>query len=252
MRRLGVKSDIHVLERKERAQLRFLDQSYAEFQSCFSKHFTLRIGDQDMDPAGFFFEPYILHMAIKLVLYHRISGNQASEKSLKSVNNLEGGDFERLRPLLSYPGANVFIICFSIDCAPSFENVTSKWLPELNKHAPGIPIMIVGTKLGLRTDPEMLKMLAKRDRYPVTTVQGKKLAKQGGAVGYTERSALTQRGLNDVFTMVGFGVPLNMTDELTLVFTLIPFLGAGGGTSPTKESKEVRLYPYVNSLITPF
>ncbi|XP_035832019.1 rac-like GTP-binding protein ARAC11 [Helianthus annuus] len=56
-------------------------------------------------------------------------------------------DYNRLRPL-SYHGANVFILAFSLISKASYENVSKKWIPELKHYAPGVPIVLVGTKLG--------------------------------------------------------------------------------------------------------
>ncbi|RVX18448.1 Rac-like GTP-binding protein ARAC10 [Vitis vinifera] len=55
-------------------------------------------------------------------------------------------DYNRLRPL-SYQGADVFILAFSLVSRASYENVLKKWIPELQHFAPGIPIVLVGTKL---------------------------------------------------------------------------------------------------------
>lgn len=52
-------------------------------------------------------------------------------------------DYDRLRPL-SYPQTDVFLICFSIASPSSFENVTSKWYPEIKHHCPDAPIILVG------------------------------------------------------------------------------------------------------------
>ncbi|MFS7900081.1 putative small GTP-binding protein [Helianthus anomalus] len=52
-----------------------------------------------------------------------------------------------LRPL-SYRGANVFILAFSLISKASYENVSKKWIPELKHYAPGVPIVLVGMKLG--------------------------------------------------------------------------------------------------------
>nr|XP_045598700.1 ras-like GTP-binding protein RhoL isoform X2 [Procambarus clarkii] len=59
-------------------------------------------------------------------------------------------DYELLRPL-SYPGTNVFIVCFALDNHNSFENVTSKWLPELHQKCPKAPIVLVGAAIKYRT-----------------------------------------------------------------------------------------------------
>uniref|UniRef100_A0A251T265 Putative small GTPase superfamily, P-loop containing nucleoside triphosphate hydrolase n=1 Tax=Helianthus annuus TaxID=4232 RepID=A0A251T265_HELAN len=56
-------------------------------------------------------------------------------------------DYNRLRPL-SYRGANVFILAFSLISKASYENVSKKWIPELKHYAPGVPIVLVGMKLG--------------------------------------------------------------------------------------------------------
>ncbi|VAI54118.1 unnamed protein product [Triticum turgidum subsp. durum] len=56
-------------------------------------------------------------------------------------------DYNRLRPL-SYRGADVFLLAFSLISKASYENVSKKWIPELKHYAPGVPIILVGTKLG--------------------------------------------------------------------------------------------------------
>ncbi|KAL6606938.1 hypothetical protein ACP70R_042591 [Stipagrostis hirtigluma subsp. patula] len=55
-------------------------------------------------------------------------------------------DYNRLRPL-SYRGADVFVLAFSLVSRASYENVMKKWLPELQHYAPGVPIVLAGTKL---------------------------------------------------------------------------------------------------------
>jgi small GTP-binding protein len=108
-------------------------------------------------------------------------------------------DYDRLRPL-SYPQTDVFLICFSIVGPPSFENVTTKWYPEVQHHCPTTPIILVGTKLDLRTDPETLERLeSKHKGGPITEEQGKQKAAEINAVKYLECSAATQQGLVEVF-----------------------------------------------------
>ncbi|CAN6481257.1 unnamed protein product [Victoria cruziana] len=62
-------------------------------------------------------------------------------------------DYNRLRPL-SYRGADVFLLAFSLISKASYENVSKKWIPELRHYAPGVPIILVGTKLDLRDDKQ--------------------------------------------------------------------------------------------------
>nr|CAB3265397.1 Rac and Cdc42-like 1 protein [Phallusia mammillata] len=107
-------------------------------------------------------------------------------------------DFDRLRPL-SYPDTDVFVLCFSVISPTSFENIKLKWIPELTQNCPNVPIVLVATKLDLRTNPEVLQQLQEKDMEPITQMQGQKLAKEIKAVKYVECSALTQEGLKHVF-----------------------------------------------------
>jgi len=100
--------------------------------------------------------------------------------------------YDPLRPL-SYPQADVFLICFSLVNPASFENVRAKWYPEVSHHCPNTPIILVGTKL------DDSKTLEKLDRKlaPITYPQGLAMAKEIGAVKYLE--CRTKKGLKTVF-----------------------------------------------------
>ncbi|KAJ6117576.1 cell division control protein 42 [Penicillium capsulatum] len=107
-------------------------------------------------------------------------------------------DYDRLRPL-SYPQTDVFLICFSIVSPPSFDNVKAKWYPEIEHHAPSVPIILVGTKLDLRDDRTTTDALRARKMEPVSYEQALTVAKEIRAHKYLECSALTQRNLKSVF-----------------------------------------------------
>jgi len=81
----------------------------------------------------------------------------------------------------------------------SLDNVKRKWHPEVNHHCPNVPILLVGTKLDLRDDKEVIQELKVRNQAPIKTEQGIAMAKQIGAVKYLECSALNQKGLKNVF-----------------------------------------------------
>lgn len=93
----------------------------------------------------------------------------------------------------------MFLVCFSVTSPASFENVKEKWFPEVHHHCPGVPCLIVGTQVDLRSDKMILDKLARHKLRPMTTEQGYQLARELGAVKYVECSALTQKGLKDVF-----------------------------------------------------
>ncbi len=107
-------------------------------------------------------------------------------------------DYDRLRPL-SYPDTDVFLICFSLVNPNSFANVADKWAPEISHHAPGVPKILVGTKLDLRDNPGELEKLKSRKQAPITAIQGDSMKKKIQAIVYKECSALTQAGLKDIF-----------------------------------------------------
>lgn len=96
-------------------------------------------------------------------------------------------DYDRLRPL-SYPDTNVVLMCFSIDQPDSLENIAEKvhsffffsgcrhiqqrtysqWNPEVMHFCTGVPKVLVGTKLDLRTDERKIADLKKLNQHPVT------------------------------------------------------------------------------------
>lgn len=101
-------------------------------------------------------------------------------------------DYDRLRPL-SYPQTDVFLIAFAIDKVASFWNVKNKWYPEIQHHAPNVPILLVGTKADIRhtLTPGSTTLVSRDDAI--------ERAREIHAVGYYECSALTQEGLKTVF-----------------------------------------------------
>ncbi|KAJ4889180.1 Rac-like GTP-binding protein ARAC3 [Raphanus sativus] len=105
-------------------------------------------------------------------------------------------DYNRLRPL-SYRGADVFLLAFSLVSKASYENVAKKWVPELRHYAPGVPIILVGTKLDLRDDKQYF--VEHPGAVPISTVQGEELKKLVGASAYIESSAKTQQNVKAVF-----------------------------------------------------
>ncbi|KAI5357459.1 Putative small GTP-binding protein [Septoria linicola] len=118
-------------------------------------------------------------------------------------------DYDRLRPL-SYPQTDVFLICFSVVSPASFTNVAEKWYPEITHHCPGVPIILVGTKKDLKDNPEVREQLRqnrstvvdyeKKVKPFLESVDDKTKQLQFPAIKmYLECSALSQRGLKQVF-----------------------------------------------------
>jgi len=131
-------------------------------------------------------------------------------------------DYDRLRPL-SYPGADVLLLCFSTISQASYDAIKEKWAPEVHHYVPNIPHLLVGTKIDLREskapDPNSGKY------EPITTEQGKVMADEIGAIKYMEVSSKTSKGVNEVF---------NEAVELVLKERE----GNDSGSAPTKTSKK--------------
>ncbi|KAH7682211.1 Small GTPase superfamily Ras-type protein [Dioscorea alata] len=105
-------------------------------------------------------------------------------------------DYNRLRPL-SYRGADVFLMAFSLISKASYENIHKKWVPELKHYSPNVPIVLVGTKLDLRDDLQFLS--EHQSVTPISTAQGEELKRMIGAVAYIECSSKTQQNVKSVF-----------------------------------------------------
>eukprot|EP01130_Rhizamoeba_saxonica_P002047 TRINITY_DN1184_c0_g1_i2.p1 TRINITY_DN1184_c0_g1~~TRINITY_DN1184_c0_g1_i2.p1 ORF type:complete len:235 (+),score=65.89 TRINITY_DN1184_c0_g1_i2:176-880(+) len=105
-------------------------------------------------------------------------------------------DYDRLRPL-SYPGADVILLCFSLVTESSFESIVGKWNPEITHYIKDVPKVLVGTKVDLREaelpDPST------GDYEPVSTEQGESLAEEIGAEKFIEVSAKTGKKLHKLF-----------------------------------------------------
>lgn len=108
-------------------------------------------------------------------------------------------EYDSLRPL-SYPGTDVFLLCYSIFSPASLQHVEEKWYPEVQEHAADTPVILVGTKADLREkQAEIDHLKADLGVEPLTEKQGREVADRIKAVYFHECSALTQQDLPIVF-----------------------------------------------------
>lgn len=130
-------------------------------------------------------------------VFDNFSANVAVDGSIVNLGLWDTAgqeDYSRLRPL-SYRGADIFVLAFSLISRASYENVLKKWMPELRRFAPNVPIVLVGTKLDLREERGFLV----DDANIITSAQGEELRKQIGAAAYIECSSKTQQNVKAVF-----------------------------------------------------
>jgi small GTP-binding protein len=107
-------------------------------------------------------------------------------------------DYIQLR-YLSYPDANVVMICYSPDLPESLENVEVKWVPEVCHFCPGVPFLLVCCKRELREDPKTVKGMKNLGQQIVSARQGGEMAKRISAGAYGECSARWDLGVDEVF-----------------------------------------------------
>lgn len=86
----------------------------------------------------------------------------------------------------------------------SINSVKWRWRRKVRQikvkfHCQKTPFLLVGTQVDLRDDNSTIEKLAKNKQKPISIEQGEKLAKELKAVKYVECSALTQKGLKNVF-----------------------------------------------------
>ncbi|XP_051522949.1 rho-related GTP-binding protein RhoN-like isoform X1 [Myxocyprinus asiaticus] len=107
--------------------------------------------------------------------------------------------YDNVRPL-AYTDSDAILICFDISRPDTLDSVLKKWLGKSQEFCPSAKIVLVGCKLDKRTDLHTLRELSKHTLIPVTHEQGASLARQIGAVAYTEcTSRYSENSVRDVF-----------------------------------------------------
>lgn len=79
-------------------------------------------------------------------------------------------EYDRTRPEV-YPGADIFLVCFSVVGPASANNIRVKWQPEVRQHCPKVPMILVGTQIDLREDEKTVNELKIKGEEPVTHSQ---------------------------------------------------------------------------------
>ena len=72
-------------------------------------------------------------------------------------------------------------------------------MQSITHFCPKTPFLLVGTQIDLRDDANTIEKLSRSRQHPISIEAAKNLAKKLGAVKYVECSALTQKGLKNVF-----------------------------------------------------
>lgn len=108
-------------------------------------------------------------------------------------------DYDRLRQLY-YPGTDVLLVCFSVDSPESLENAELRHFSEVQHYCPGVPVILVATRIECRDDQYTCKLLAKTNQKPLTTSDGRAVADRLGVYAYLECSENSGQGINELLT----------------------------------------------------
>ncbi|KAH0798000.1 Ras-like GTP-binding protein Rho1 [Histomonas meleagridis] len=101
-------------------------------------------------------------------------------------------EYDRLRPI-SYSGADVLIVCFSLFSPESFRNVDEMWLKDIREYCKGVPYILAGLKNDLIDNISSEEI--------ITRQQGEAMKEKIGAYGYIECSVDKYTSVNEVFEL---------------------------------------------------
>ena len=109
----------------------------------------------------------------------------------------------------------------------SFTNITETWITDLRDAQPNTPIILVGTQIDLRDDLRTIQNLEKRREKAIIFAEGQKLARKLKLDVYSECSALTQKGLKNIFdeALVSVLAPKSRKEEEKMRSGLLSCLG---------------------------
>ena len=93
----------------------------------------------------------------------------------------------------------MLLLAFSLVDPASFSDIVSLWNPEVEQYCPGVPKILVGSKLDLRDDNDIVLTLKGRGFAPISSPQGLQVMKDIGATAYVECSATACVGVDYLF-----------------------------------------------------
>jgi len=105
---------------------------------------------------------------------------------------------------------DIILLCYSITNLQSLENAINVWTPFIRKFCLDIPIVLVGTKSGVRLRNYSLR---KEEKAAVTIEQGLNAYKEIGAIAYVECGAYGAYNICKVFDECVEHFISNITNE---------------------------------------
>lgn len=138
---------------------------------------------------------YIPTVVDNFTLKVNIDGRQAT---LNVWDTAGQEDFETIR-LLSYPDADVGIMCFSLVQSSSLKNIVTRWAKELSENNKKAKIILVGTQSDILKDSRLIEELKSHGTTTPTDEEIKSVYEKIGALKYISTSAKENDGVTAVF-----------------------------------------------------
>ncbi|KAI8129201.1 Ras-like GTP-binding protein RhoL [Lucilia cuprina] len=119
--------------------------------------------------------------------YARLKTIDDKEYRLVLVDTPGAMDCESMRRS-AYANSDCLILCYAINSPTSFKSISSYWLPEIRTHCKEVPVILVGTKLDLRSNMKC-----------ITTKQGARLREKTKMLSFFECSS---KDMNSLQTLI--------------------------------------------------
>jgi small GTP-binding protein len=127
------------------------------------------------------------------------SGEIDTRKGLCCLTVLDTSSSNEAVRALSYVCSNVVVVCFDLTRTETLESVESRWIPELNKHCPGVPFIIAGCKRDEMCDGPDGCVCEYGTCCDLGEEELTALLSRTGASAYIDCSALTDENVEPVF-----------------------------------------------------
>lgn len=123
--------------------------------------------------------------------------------TLNLCDSANSADYDALRPRPQLD-VDLVVLLFAIDSRINYENVRTKWYPQVSHLYPEAPILLIGNKIDIRETPNA----AGRPEF-ISRAEGEELRKEIKAKAYHETSALASIGLEELFQSAARLILLN-------------------------------------------
>lgn len=133
------------------------------------------------------------------VYHEKVNLANDQQLALAVVDTPGDDEYDQIRPVLAYPNADMYLICFALNSKESLKSCVRKWGPEVKSWSPMKPKILVGLK------KDTLSNIHPSDpnhNYYVDTDRAADVASELKIAHYFEVSSLHMSGIEELFHLV--------------------------------------------------